>query len=228
MNNSFSTSRYSLSQQDPLSVSLCDLVPTSQGCNIVLGERSQGALIHFFLVHRTCKDKKSNYLSGRGRGFRIPSCYGILQSLVYFQRNGTECILTQMTSATGDFIDLYEFSLEQQEWISITLLNCPNLRITSISLSPSEFFLRDNDFQGQLGRQLLISLNDGSMLAYDKLTLKCREHFYPLDRSDLFKTCSKDRSEFFVRIQHTTSGRVSASDRFKENYLQNTVNIANL
>jgi hypothetical protein len=109
-----------------------------------------------------------------------------------------------MSSFSGDLIDLYEYNLEQEEWISITLLNSPQARITSISLSSSQLLIKDNDFQGQFGRQILISLSDGSMLVYDKLTLKCKEQCYPMNNRDLFT----ESNEFFVRIQHTYSGRV--------------------
>ena len=206
MNRSLPTNRYSLAKQDLLNVSLCDVLATEIGFNVVFGERTQGSLIHFFMVDQKSYENKSNYISGRGRGFRIPSCYGTLESLIYFQRNGTESILTRMNSSSGDLIDLYEYNFEQKEWISITLLNCPNLRITSVSLSPSTLFVKDNDFQAHFGRQILITVSDGSMLVYDKFSLKCKEQLYPLNRADLFKPTANNRSEYFVRIQHTASG----------------------
>lgn len=129
-------------------------------------------------MHYETLEPKISYVSGRRRGFRIPSCYGTLESLVYFQRNGNDCILTRMSSATGDLIDLYEYNFEQEEWISITLLNSPQARIASIALSPSPLVIKDNDFQGQFGRQILVALTDGSVLVYDKLNLKCKEQSY--------------------------------------------------
>ncbi|CAF3574769.1 unnamed protein product, partial [Rotaria sp. Silwood2] len=138
INRSLTPYRYFLSQNDPLNVSLCDISASDKGFNIILGERIQGALVHFFVVHYETLEPKLSYISCRRRGFRIPSCYGTLESLVYFQRNGNDCILTQMTTLSGDLIDLYEYNLEQEEWISITLLNSPQAHITSIALSPSQ------------------------------------------------------------------------------------------
>jgi hypothetical protein len=187
-------------------VSLCDILSTDRGFNIVLGERTAGALIHFFVVHYAPLEPKLAYISCRRRGFRIPSCYGTLESLIYFQRNTNDCILTRMNLSTGDVIELYEYNLEQEEWISITLLNSPHVRVTSISVSPSQLFVKDNNYQGQLARQILVSLNDGSMVVFDKLTLKCKEQSYPLANTDVFTSMDMTRSEFFVRIQHSASG----------------------
>ena len=111
-----------------------------------------------------------------------------------------------MSSSQGDLIDLYEYNFEQEEWISITLLNSPQVRINSISLSPSLFLIKENDFQGQFGRQILVALNDGSMLVYDKLNLKCKEQCFPLNQTDLFAPVNGTKTEYFVRIQHTHSG----------------------
>lgn len=111
-----------------------------------------------------------------------------------------------MSSSQGDLLDLYEYNPEQAEWISITLLNSPQVRITSIALSPSLFLIKENDFQGQFGRQILVALNDGSMLVYDKLNLKCKEQCYPLNQTDLFSPINGTKTEYFVRIQHTQSG----------------------
>jgi hypothetical protein len=113
-----------------------------------------------------------------------------------------------MTSFSGDLIDLYEYNHEQEEWISITLLNSPQARITSIGLSPSQLLIKDNDFQGQFGRQILIALSDGSMLIYDKLNLKCKEQCFPMNNADLFTQSNINKSEYFVRIQYTYSGRL--------------------
>jgi len=109
-----------------------------------------------------------------------------------------------MTSFSGDLIDLYEYNLEQEEWISITLLNSPQARITAIALSPSQLLIKENEFQGQFGRQILVTLSDGSILIYDKLNLKCKEQCFPMNNSDVF---NDNKSEYFVRIQHTHSGR---------------------
>ncbi|UJR09787.1 hypothetical protein I4U23_014014 [Adineta vaga] len=206
LNRSSAPYRYFLSQFEPLSVSLGDISATDKGFNVILGERIQGALVHFFVVHYEAYEPKVSYISCRRRGFRIPSCYGKLESLNYFQRNGNDCILTQMSSSTGDLIDLYEYNLEQEEWISITLLNSPQSCITSIALSPSQLLIKDNDFHGQFGRQLLISLNDGSVLIYDKLNLKCKEQCFPLNNTELFTQPNANQSEHFLRIQHTSSG----------------------
>jgi hypothetical protein len=143
------------------------------------------------------------YVSGRARGFRLPTCYGRLQSLIYFQRNGLDSVLVHLASASGDFIDLYEYSIEQAEWISITLLNSSTARVTSISLSPSQLCVKENEFQGLFGRQILIASNDGSVVCFDKLNLKCREQTYPTKNANLFRSTS----EFLVRMQHTSSGR---------------------
>lgn len=203
LNRSLPPYHYYLSQHDPLSVSLGDLLPTDKGFHVILGERAEGALVHFFVVHYETLEPKISYISCRRRGFRIPSCYGKLESLVYFQRNGTDCVLTQISSSQGDLIDLYEYNPEQEEWISITLLNSSQARISSISLSSSPFLIKENDFHGQLGRQILIALNDGSMLVYDKLNLKCKAQTYPMNNTELFAPA---KTEYFVRLQHTHSG----------------------
>ncbi|CAF1264553.1 unnamed protein product [Adineta steineri] len=206
LNRSLPPYRYFLSQHDPLNVSLCDISPTDKGFNVILGERAQGALVHFFVVHYETLEPKLSYISCRRRGFRIPSCYGTLESLAYFQRNGTDCILTRMTSFSGDIIDLYEYNLEQEEWISISLLNSPQARITSITLSPSQLLIKDNEYQGQFGRQILVALSDGSMLIYDKVNLKCKEQCFPMNNSEIFTQSQVNQPEYFVRIQHTDSG----------------------
>ena len=205
--------RYSLSQHEPLSVSLSDVLATDKGFNVVLGEHTEGALIHFFVVHYAPLEPKLAYISCRRRGFRIPSCYGTLQSLLYFQRHGNDCVLTHMSSPAGDLLDLYEYNLEQEEWISITLLNSPHTQITSISLSPSQLFIKENEFQGHFGRQIVVSSSDGSLVVYDKLSLKCREQCYPMLNSDLFAQAETNKTEFFVRIQHTPSGLISLDCR---------------
>ena len=206
MNRSLPPYHCYLSQHDPLRVSLCDIFPTDKGFHVILGERTQGSLIHFFVVHYESLEPKISYIFCRRRGFRIPSCYGTLESLVYFQRNGNDCILTHMASPSGDLVDLYEYNLEQEEWISITLLNSPQARITSIALSSSQLLIKDNEFQGQFGRQILVSLSDGSILVYDKLNLKCKEQCFPMNNADLFTQLAGNKSEYFVRLQHTQSG----------------------
>ena len=44
------------------------------------------------------------------------------------------------------------------------------------------------------------------MLIYDKLSLKCKEQCYPMNNADLFTQSNINKSEYFVRIQHTYSG----------------------
>ena len=207
INRSLPQYRYFLSQNDPLSVSLCDLSSTDKGFHVILGEHVQGALIHFFVVHYETLEPKLSYISCRRRGIRIPSCYGTLESIAYFQRHGNDCVLTLMTSTSGDLIDLYEYSLEQEEWLSITLLCSLQARITSIALSPSQWLIKDSDFQGHFGRQILVALSDGSILTYDKLNLKCKEQLFPMNNTDLFTQSMANKSEFLVRIQHTCSGK---------------------
>jgi hypothetical protein len=107
-----------------------------------------------------------------------------------------------MSSFSGDLIDLYEYNIEQQEWISITLLNSPQARITSISLSPNQLLITDNDYQGLFGREILIALSDGSIVRFDKLNHKHREQCFLMNNTDL----NVNQSEFFIRIQHTYSG----------------------
>ncbi len=102
-----------------------------------------------------------------------------------------------MKSFSGDLIDLYEYNLEQEEWISITLLNSPQACITSISLSPNQFVINDNDYQGLFGRQILIALSDGSIVCFDKLNLKC---------TISKKNFNINQSDFFIQIKHTYSG----------------------
>jgi hypothetical protein len=185
-----------------LRVSLCDIYPTDKGFNIILSEHIQGAVVHFFVVHYASLEPKISYISCRARGFRIPSCYGKLESLIYFQRNEIDCILTYMKSFSGDLIDLYEYNIEQEEWISITLLNSPQACITSISLSSNSLLIKDNDYQGLFGRQILISLSDGSIVCFDKLNLKFREQYFVMNNNNL----NVNQTEFFIRIKHTYSG----------------------
>lgn len=196
LNRSLSPFSYSLSQNEPLCVSLCDIYPTDKGFSIILGEHIEGALIHFFVVHYASLEPKISYVSCRAPGFRIPSCYGNLQSLKYFQRNGIDCILTYTKSFSGDLIDLYEYKNDQEEWISTTLLNSPQACITSISLSSNQLLIKDNDYQGLFGRQILIALNDGSIVYFDKLNLKSREQCFIMNKS-----------EYFLQIKHTYSGK---------------------
>jgi hypothetical protein len=182
---------------------LCDIYSIDLGFNIILSENIPGALVYFFIVHYASFEPKLSYISNRPRGFRIPSCYGKVESLNYFQRHGNDCILVYLKSFSGDLIDLYEYNNEQEEWISITLLNSAQACITSISLSPNQLFIKDNDYQGLFGRQILIALNDGSIVCFDKLNLKCREQCFILNNTGL----NLNQSEYFIRIQHTNSGR---------------------
>lgn len=105
-----------------------------------------------------------------------------------------------MTTFSGDLIDLYEYNIEQEEWISITLLNSVQARITSIALSPNQFIIKDSDYQGLFGRQILITLSDGSIVCFDKLNLKCREQSFALHNIN--------QSEYFIQLKHTYSGRI--------------------
>jgi len=107
-----------------------------------------------------------------------------------------------MKSFSGDLIDLYEYNIEQEEWISITLLNSSQACITSISLSSNSLLIKDNDYQGLFGRQILISLSDGSIVCFDKLNLKFREQYFVMNNNNL----NVNQSEFFIRIKHTYSG----------------------
>jgi hypothetical protein len=203
LTRSLSPYNYCLSQNESLRVSLCDIYPIDKGFIVILSENIQGALVHFFVVNYASFKPKLSYISCRVRGFRIPSCYGKLKSLNYFQRNGIDCILTYITSFSGDLIDLYEYNIEQEEWISITLLNSAQARITSISLSTSQLFINDNDYQGLFGRQILIALSDGSIVCFDKLNLKCREQCFAMKNTNL----NVNQSEYFIQIQHTFSGK---------------------
>ena len=198
MNRSLSPFNYSLSQNEALRVSLCDVHPIDKGFSIILGEQTQGALIQFFVVHYASLEPKLSYMSCRAPGFRIPSCYGKLQSLKYFQRNGIDCILTYLKSFSGDLIDLYEYKNEQEEWVSMTLLNSPQACITSISLLSNQLLINDNNYQGLFGRQILVGLNDGSIVYFDKLNLKPRE----------MNKLNINQSEYFIQIKHTYSGRI--------------------
>lgn len=168
---------------------------TEHGFNLVLSEHIQGAIVHFFLIEYASYEPKTSYLCYRSNGFRIPSCDGKLQSLVYFQRHGINSILIYMKSFSGDLIDLYEYNNEQNEWRSTTILNSPQAFITSISLSTNQLIIEDNNYQGLFGRQILIGLSDGSIICFDKLNLKCKNDYFQLDNK-----------EFVSRIQHTPSG----------------------
>lgn len=187
---------YSLSQNEPLCVSRCDIYPSDQGFHVVLGEHTIGALIQFFVVRYDSLEAKLSYQSSRAAGFRIPSCYGTLQSLKYFQRNGIDCILTHMKCSSGDLIDLYEYKPERGEWISMSLVNSPQAGVTSISFPGNQLLIVENEYQGLFGRQLLLALSDGSIVCFDRLTLKCREQNFVMKQTD-----------FFIRVQHTSSGK---------------------
>ncbi|CAF3396184.1 unnamed protein product [Rotaria sp. Silwood1] len=199
---SLSPSSYSLSTREPLCVSLCDIYPTDKGFNVILSEHEKGTLVHLFVVNYASLEPKLSFISYRTRGFRIPSCYGKLESLFYFQRNGHDCILTHMISSNNDLIDIYEYNIEQEEWISVTLLNTSKTRITSISLSPNQLLIQDNNYQGLFGRQILVTFNDGSTVCFDKLNLTSRERCFPINNTN----SSVYQSDFFIRIQHTYSG----------------------
>ena len=61
-----------------------------------------------------------------------------------------------------------------------------------------QYLINDNDYQGLFGRQILISLNDGSIICFDKLNLKyiMNKNYFNINQSD-----------FFIQIKHTYSGR---------------------
>ncbi|UJR36316.1 hypothetical protein I4U23_029044 [Adineta vaga] len=222
LDQSLSPTRYCLSQNDPLNVSICDIYSTDRGFNMILSEHIPGALVHFFVVHYISLEPQISYTSYRLHGFRIPSCYGTLQSLVYFQRHSIDCILIHMKSFSGDLIDLYEYNNEQEEWISTTLLNSSRACITSISLSKNQLISENHHCQGLFGRQILLALNDGSIIQLDKLNLKSREQFFPIHNNNLII----HESSFFVRIQHTYSG--SCCVGFTQNgylFLLRTINL---
>ncbi|CAF3333989.1 unnamed protein product [Rotaria socialis] len=202
IDRSLSPINYYLSQNDPLSATLCDIFPTEKGFNISLSEHIEGALVHCFVVDYAALEPKVSLNSYRTRGFRIPSCYGKLESLFYFQRNGNACILTHLTSSTSDLIELYEYNLEHEEWISITVLNSSEKRITSISLPLNSLFVQDDAYQGLFGRQILFAFNDGSIASFDKLNLTNREQCFSTHNNDF----DINQSDFLIRMQHTNSG----------------------
>lgn len=166
--------------------------------NIILGEYTQGTLIHFFVVHYNSLETKLSYTSSRASGFRIPSCYGTIQSLKYFQRYGINCILTHMRSPSGDVIDLYEYKIDRKEWISISLFNSPQVDIRCLALSNQPWLIEDPHYQGLFTREILLALNDGSIISFDQLNLQSRERW-----------CGMKQTDYFLQIQHTHSGRRS-------------------
>lgn len=165
--------------------------------NIILGEYTQGTLIHFFVVHYGSLNTKLSYTSSRASGFRIPSCYGTIQSLKYFQRYGIDCILIHMRSSSGDVIDLYEYKIDRQEWISISLFNSSQVDIQSVVLPNKPWLVEDQHYQGLFTREILLTLNDGSILSFDQLILQCRERW-----------CGMKQTDYFLQIQRTHSGRI--------------------
>ena len=163
--------------------------------NIVLSEYTQGALIHFFVVHYDSLETKWSYKSSRTCSFRIPSCYGTLQSLKYFSRHGLDCILTHLRSSSGDVIDLYEYRIEREEWISLSLFSSSEVAIQSLDFPSNSFFIDNQHYQGLFARQILLALNDGSIICFDQFNLQCRERCFVIKQNDSF-----------IRIQHTHSG----------------------
>lgn len=176
--------------------------PTDKGFNVVVGEDVPGALVQFFAVSYTRTGSKGLETSERRRGFRIPSCYEKLQSLVHFQRRGVDCVLTHMRSQGGDSIDLYEYDGVQEEWRSTTLFSAPQTRITSISASTSLLLYADRQFQSLLSRQILMALSDGSIMRFDKWSTKAPERCFSVKDGD----ANTAESAFFAQILHTPSG----------------------
>ena len=166
---------------------------------MLLGESIPGALVEFFSVYQV------PYRSYRNRGFRIPSCYGQLKSLTYLQRHGNDCALAHLSSTTGDVIDLYEYNVEEREWRIMSLLNSTPARLTCVSIPSTPFMVLNDELQALFARQILIGSSDGSLLSFDTVTLQRKERCSPTDRPDLFRK----QTEYFVRIQHTPSGRSS-------------------
>ena len=170
---------------------------------MILSEHVSGALVHFFAVQCTSSlDMHVSCTVYRLRGFRIASCYGTLESLVYFQRYGNDCILTHMKSSSGDLVDVYEYDFQQEEWLSTTLLSLLRTSITSMCLPTNQLISENYECQGLFGRQILFTLDDGSIVRIDKLNFKCKERFVSMTD----KTLDINESNFFVRIQHTYSG----------------------
>ncbi|CAF1083020.1 unnamed protein product [Adineta ricciae] len=202
LRQSLRSSRCSLSQNEPLSASICHVYSTDKGFNVILSEHVSGALVHFFAVQYTSLEPHVSCTVYRLRGFRIASCYGTLESLVYFQRYGNNCILTHMKSSSGDLLDVYEYDFQQEEWLSTTLLSLLRTSITSMCLPTNQLISENYECQGLFGRQILFALDDCSIVRIDKLNFKCKERF--LSMAD--KTLDINQSSFFVQIQHTYSG----------------------
>ena len=203
MNGSGFRPSYQLGQNEPLHASLCDISATVDGFKVLLSESIPGALVQFFTVHQAPLGVQVAYRSCRNRGFRIPSCYGQLKSVTYLQRHGNDCALTHLSSTTGDVIDLYEYIVDQAEWRSITLVDSTPARLTCVSVPSTPFVVLDDELGALFARQILIGSNDGSLLSFDTLNLQCKERCSPTHRPDLFRK----QSAYFVRVQHTPSGR---------------------
>lgn len=161
-------------------------------------------MVHCFVLQYTSLEPRLSLGCYRTRGFRIPSCYGKLKSLIYFQRQGNDCILTLLTSSSEDLIQLYEFNFEQQEWISVNLINSSQERISSVSLSGNQFFITHDAYEGLFARQILIGFNDGSIACFDKLSLKNRDPCFPMNKSNL----DTKNPEYFIQMKHTYAGMI--------------------
>lgn len=159
-------------------------------------------MIHFFVVHYDSLETKFSYKSTRTSGFRLPSCYGTLQSLKYFQRYGSDCILTHMRSSNSDIIDIYEYRIEREEWISTSLFNSSQIQIQCVTFPMNSLFINDEHYQGLFGRQILLALNDGSIVCFDNINLQCRQRWFAMEQND-----------YFLRIQHTHSGKISSNSK---------------
>ncbi|CAF1255911.1 unnamed protein product, partial [Didymodactylos carnosus] len=59
----------------------------------------------------------------------------------------------------------------------------------------------------QFGRQIFLSLSDGSLIIFDKLTFQACEQTYPLQKTNHLFT-NRDKCECFVRIQRTSSSEL--------------------
>ena len=103
-----------------------------------------------------------------------------------------------MRSSSGDVIDLYEYKTDRKEWISISLFNSSQVDIRYLALPNQPWLIEDPRYQGLFTREILLALNDGSIISFDQLNLQCRERW-----------CGMKQTDYFLQIQRTHSGKKS-------------------
>ncbi|CAF1649723.1 unnamed protein product, partial [Didymodactylos carnosus] len=91
-------------------------------------------------------------------------------------------------------------------WASTTLINSNAIRLQSLTVNNKcQLLIKEQELLAQFGRQILLTLSDGSLITFDKLTFRACEQTYPLQKINHLFT-NRDKCEYFVKVQHTQSG----------------------